>query len=611
MLRAHRRCATIAALLAAATTGCGSSSGTPGSTASDTPVPTPPHGVSDAGPSVLVINGDVDGGTGTAGNVPVGPSQTVSATGPNGEAMTCTVQQYSLTSTPTQFVSADPTSDVLWPGSLVQGASLPSGVLNPVPAARAPGTITLALATGSGSQVTAPLSNPSLSSATQAMNDLLSSYAGSNGGTPAKFSYQSEAVYSSSQLAIEAGVSASGTGWSGSASLGFDQTQTENRYLLQFTQAYFTMAFDPPAGPSAVFAPSVTQADLAPYTGPGNPLVYVSSVTYGRIFYLLFQSTSSSTNLSAAVQAAYQGGAVNVDAGVNVSYENVLDNTTIEAYGIGGDAASAIAAVTQASTGKFDALSKFLTSGATFDPQNPGVPISYTVRNLADSSEVALVFNTQYTAKDCAPISGTSANLLQNAGAEADQSLPPESAQITPWQGQGDYTYQYCASGTDLCDGARGRYFFGGEENIDGQTKKTSGSMSQVVDLTPYQAAIQTGNAFYHFGGWLGGWAGQSDSTSVVVTFPDANQSSTSLNTPAPPANTTGQSFLSCVSFDGQPGGTAATGSIPPNATQAVVSVSFTWVDGDSNDATADDLWFQVSGPGISGAQPITCGSQQ
>ena len=62
------------------------------------------------------------------------------------------------------------------------------------------------------------------------------------------------------------------------------------------------MAFDPPQGAAGVFAPSVTADDLAPYAAQGNPPVYVSGVTYGRIFYILFESSSSQMDLEAAVK---------------------------------------------------------------------------------------------------------------------------------------------------------------------------------------------------------------------------------------------------------------------------------------------------------------------
>ena len=70
------------------------------------------------------------------------------------------------------------------------------------------------------------------------------------------------------------------------------------------------MAFDPPMGSEGVFGPNVRATDLAPYMGPGNPPVYVSSVTYGRRFFLLIESTSSVTEMKASIQASYDAALV-------------------------------------------------------------------------------------------------------------------------------------------------------------------------------------------------------------------------------------------------------------------------------------------------------------
>jgi thiol-activated cytolysin len=101
------------------------------------------------------------------------------------------------------------------------------------------------------------------------------------------------------------------------------------------------------------------------------------------------------------VKAAYNGGAVNASGSLDASYASTINNSTITAYGIGGDAKAAI----QAATGKdqVERIGTFLTENATFTPQNPGVPVSYTVRYLNDSTEVKLGLTTEFTAKNCVP----------------------------------------------------------------------------------------------------------------------------------------------------------------------------------------------------------------
>lgn len=319
--------------------------------------------------------------------------------GANNTTFACTQTEYSLTKVPEKFVALNPNADVLWPGSLVQGKSMAGGILDPIPVKRAPGTITLTLASGGGGPFYKTMDAPSLSSATQAQNEILASY---TGATPAKFSYSYTSIYSAEQLRVAVDANVEGTNWSAGASLSVDKSDEKSRFLIQFSQEYFTMAFDPPQGAAGVFAPEVTAKDLEPYAAAGNPPVYVSGVTYGRIFYILFESTASQVELDAAVKGSYSSGAVGGSVNASASWKKVINQSTVKAYGLGGNAELAINAVT--GTDQFEKIAMFLTKGANFDTNNPGVPISYTIRHLTDSSQVKLSLTTEYTAKNCTPV---------------------------------------------------------------------------------------------------------------------------------------------------------------------------------------------------------------
>jgi len=331
---------------------------------------------------------------------PVETSQpkTVQVPGEGGTTYQCKYTDYSLTKVPEKFVALNPNADVLWPGSLVQGKSMAGGILDPVPVKRAPGTITLTLASGGGGPFFKKMEEPSLSAATQAQNEILASYTGK---TPAKFSYSFQSIYSSEQLAVAVDANVEGTNWSAAASLSVDKKDEKSRFLIQFSQEYFTMAFDAPQGAAGVFAKGVTAADLAPYAAAGNPPVYVSGVTYGRIFYILFESKASSLDLEAAVKGSYSGPSVSAGGSASASWKKVINESTVKAYGLGGNAELAINAVT--GNDQFEKIRTFLVSGANFDKDNPGVPISYTIRHLTDASQVKLALTTEYTAKDCVP----------------------------------------------------------------------------------------------------------------------------------------------------------------------------------------------------------------
>jgi thiol-activated cytolysin len=330
--------------------------------------------------------------------VKTGDAKTLEVPGENGTTMLCTQTPYSLTKVPEKFVALNPNADVLWPGSLVQGKSMAGGILDPIPVKRAPGTITLTLSSGGGGPFFKKMEEPSLSAATQAQNEILANY---TGATPAKFSYTYTSIYSSEQLKVAVDANVQGTTWSASGSLNVNTSDTKSRFLIQFTQEYYTMAFDPPQGAAGVFAPSVTAKDLEPYAAAGNPPVYVASVTYGRIFYILFESTASQKSLEAAVSGSYNSGAINATANASAEWKKTINESKVTAYGLGGNAEQAINAVT--GTDQFEKIAKFLTTGANFDKDSPGVPISYTIRHLTDASQVKLALTTEYTAKNCVP----------------------------------------------------------------------------------------------------------------------------------------------------------------------------------------------------------------
>ena len=161
------------------------------------------------------------------------------------------------------------------------------------------------------------------------------------------------------------------------------------------------MAFDAPQGAAGVFDKEVTAEDLMPYAAAGNPPVYVSGVTYGRIFYILFESSASSLDLEAAVKGSYSGPSISGSVAASASWKTTINQSTVKAFGLGGNAELAINAVT--GNDQFEKIRTFLVSGANFDKQNPGVPISYTIRNLTDASQVKLALTTEYTREGLRP----------------------------------------------------------------------------------------------------------------------------------------------------------------------------------------------------------------
>jgi hypothetical protein len=93
---------------------------------------------------------------------------------------------------------------------------------------------------------------------------------------------------------------------------------------------------------------------------------------------------------------------VTASGAASATWKKTINDAHIRSYAIGGSAESALSAVTAAS--QFDQVLAFLKKGANFNAANPGVPVSYELRNLKDASEVRLALTTSYAAKNCEPV---------------------------------------------------------------------------------------------------------------------------------------------------------------------------------------------------------------
>ena len=72
--------------------------------------------------------------------------------------------------------------------------------------------------------------------------------------------------------------------------------------------------------------------------------LYVASITYGRRVVFTAESTAASSELKAALDFAYDGIGANVDVNARLSHEEVLNESTIKAFIVGGNADDAVGA---------------------------------------------------------------------------------------------------------------------------------------------------------------------------------------------------------------------------------------------------------------------------
>jgi hypothetical protein len=305
----------------------------------------------------------------------------------------CTVERRSAVTAPDDYATFNPNAEIIYPGSMLQGATLVNATPEPIVVPRAGGTVVINLLNGS-SGVAQSVDEVKQSTIVQAVNDIL---AANTGIVPARFTYNSSEVQSREQMALSLGVNVSTLSVDFNSKMSFSMDQQYNRFLVQMNQSFYTVSFDLPYSIDQLIAPGVTGEQLEPYVGPGNPATYISSVTYGRNFFLLIESTSSVMDMKASIQASYDALVVDGSMDLNATYVRDLSNVNIKVFALGGDQSLATATF----NGDFEAIGDFLTEGADI---RTGVPLSYVVRNVADNSIVNVKVATDYDVKTCIPM---------------------------------------------------------------------------------------------------------------------------------------------------------------------------------------------------------------
>jgi hypothetical protein len=312
----------------------------------------------------------------------------------DGTRWLCRTKTVSLFDNPETYVTFDPNSDVVYPGSLVQGGSIANATPDPVVVERAGGTISIDLLNGSNG-VFVEVDEMSMGKIRQAMNDIIDQNTGIGA---ARFSYDFYEVQSRQQLAASLGVNVETLSSSFNADLSFSSDKQYNRFVVKLVQSYYSMSWDLPTGYDKVFAPDVTAEQLDRYVGPGNPCVYISTVTYGRIFYLLVESTASREEMRASIDASYKAAVAGGSIDGDVKYVTQLADSRVKAFALGGDPNLALDAVFNTN---YESLRDYLTQGGDI---KTGLPLSYKMRALKDNKTVKVQVATEYTVHDCVPI---------------------------------------------------------------------------------------------------------------------------------------------------------------------------------------------------------------
>lgn len=275
----------------------------------------------------------------------------------------CTVEGGELTRRFDEFPAAA-FQGTLVPGLFIDGNGLLGGKIEPLPLDRAPMELVISLAS---ENPVVQVANPTTASLQQAISTLQRDADARVSGidvVPADIDYLRKEAYSFEQTALDLGFSLryesplvqAGLDTAFSSKNSFEQ----HTILVRMVQPMYTISFvdDTIFEPrqllgANVSADHVNAAIAAGRLEDGRPAVYIKSVTYGRT--MLFTMTSSqvdkTSDLLVAMNAAY--GAWSGEGSISETQKEILANTEIRMVAVGGDTASAEAAIKSGNPGDY------------------------------------------------------------------------------------------------------------------------------------------------------------------------------------------------------------------------------------------------------------------
>lgn len=313
-----------------------------------------------------------------------------------------------------EMLALDPTTDVIFPGAILKGETIPTGEYVPIVANRAPITLSASLTNISGSPVV-EITDPKLSTVREGIKTgILDQEV--TGATAAKVNFSISEVYSEEHLKLAIGANYRSAATKVSASFDFSRSTYQYKYVLKYFQVYYTIDMDPPKNPSDLFT-NVPDINSLGSTSP----VYVATVTYGRMVIYTIESNYTKAEVDAAFKASFGSS----DGSVDTEYEKVISESDVKALVIGGSGSDAA----QTINGPADVY-QYISNGGDYSKDSPGAPLSYKLRYLKQGTPVArVVLASEYPVRQCDlayPVFTIELDYLKCTGCEDGDGSPAE-----------------------------------------------------------------------------------------------------------------------------------------------------------------------------------------
>ncbi|MFV9550912.1 thiol-activated cytolysin family protein [Algibacter sp. PT7-4] len=315
----------------------------------------------------------------------------------------CTSIEYDLKTNFSDIPILDPNKGVIWPGALVYGdASLKNGTPTNITINRAPMTLRVELP-GIGEAGNVYVEDPNNTTTGSGIDEALewwnaNAYQAGYRNAAASTS-EATTLYSKQQMSLELGLNAEWAKSDISAEFDYESTVDKRVAMMVYKQVFYTISMNQPTNPADVFHESVTPDQVKGYFNESKPAAYIHNVSYGRIIMFRMESTVEASDSELKSAFEYAAGKNNVTGSLKVKVDKILKNSSIKTFAIGGNAAVAAELVSAQNFGDLEPIIK--GENALYSRDNPGVPISYTVRYLKDNTLAKMGFTTKYTAVTC------------------------------------------------------------------------------------------------------------------------------------------------------------------------------------------------------------------
>ncbi|MBP8084036.1 MAG: thiol-activated cytolysin family protein [Spirochaetes bacterium] len=297
-----------------------------------------------------------------------------------------TKQKFKASAAFDQQILLNPSTDVIYPGSVLLGHTIESGTYQEISKGKKrPITISYDLtnvtATNDKAGKVKDTIVPTLSNYRTLHSEITHQKLGAIATT---YSFEATEIYSESDFGIKfnfgVGFNAGFVETKIKSGFDFKNGTKKHKYMVKFMETFYTVDVD--QGEGTFIYDSFDIKDFKGY----RP-VYVSSISYGRLAYLTIESDRSWNAIKAELEVA-------IDTGVYGNYEGSIETVTNKVDEKNSINVTVIGSSTVVTS--LDGFMKMLIDDK-FSQSNTGKIIAYKLRFVDDNSIANTVYNDEYT----------------------------------------------------------------------------------------------------------------------------------------------------------------------------------------------------------------------